>query len=219
MGSYLTQDEFRNIVVTSNNAVLYQSDFENHGLDGWEPQAGSWSVKNGVLQQTSIDFNCFATTGNTNWANYTLSFQVRRIGADEGFFALFAWHDKDSYISLNAGGWGNRFSAISQNIRGHNVQLTGLNPLVIETGRWYDVRVVMAGTQIAFYLDSNLIQTATAQVSVTTNAMFLGVSPRAQWQHPQVQGRQTGIHSQSDQGSRRTARVGSGKLGASDGTG
>ena len=31
------------------------------------------------MRQTAIDFNCFVTIGDTNWSNYSLQFQARKI--------------------------------------------------------------------------------------------------------------------------------------------
>ena len=63
LGAYDTMVEFRNILVTSNGEVLYQSDFEKEGMDGWHPSVGSWSVTNGVLRESAREMNCLATFG------------------------------------------------------------------------------------------------------------------------------------------------------------
>ena len=73
VGCWDTQVEFSNLVVVSGNEVLYRSDFNKDRIENWHTVSTGWVITNGVLKQTLGTFNCFAATGNTNWANYTLT--------------------------------------------------------------------------------------------------------------------------------------------------
>jgi PAS domain S-box-containing protein len=177
VGSWNTLTEFRNIVVTSNDEVLYRSDFDKEGIDSWTTVGGNWEITNGVLRQTTTEFNCFATIGDTNWSNYTLTFQARKISGAEGFIAVVGWLGGGTHTWFNAGSWGNHYAEIYQDVVGRRGTLTPTAPLTVENGKWYDVRVVVEGAQVSCYVDSNLVHTAIAQVLVTTNAVYLGSVP------------------------------------------
>jgi PAS domain S-box-containing protein len=177
VGCWNTLVEIRNIVVTSNDLTLYQSDFENDSIDSWNIAGGTWSISEGVLRQSDMQFPCFATTGDTHWANYTLTVQIRKTGGDEGFFVVCGWRDNNNILYLNAGGWGNRQTVIEQRVSGREGHITDVIPMNIETGQWHEVKVVLNDREVSCYLDSNLLGQAAAQVPFSTNAVYLGSSP------------------------------------------
>jgi len=177
VGARNSRVEFTNIVVTRNNTVLYRSDFSKpNAADAWFPSSGNWSVTGGVFRQSQIAEDCLATHGETNWANYTLPLQTRKLDGAEGFHVAFGWLDDDNYMVFSAGGHGNQSAVIEENIRGRHFTMTREAPLVIESNVWYDVKVVLSGVRVACYVNSNLIQTATAQLPFATNAVFEGAS-------------------------------------------
>jgi signal transduction histidine kinase len=177
VGAWDTVAEFRNISVTSNGVALYRSDFNKDVIDPWHISGGNWIITNGVLRQTANDFNCFATIGDTNWANYTLTLQARKISGDEGFCALVGWIADGNHVWCNLGSWGDHSAEIYQDTMGRRGTLTERVPLSVEPGKWYDVRVVVEGAQVSCYLNGELIQTAVAQVLVSTEAAYLGAIP------------------------------------------
>jgi signal transduction histidine kinase len=176
VGSWDTAAEFRDIVVTSNGVVLYRSDFDHDSLDSWQIAGGNWGLTNGALRQDKIDFNCFASIGDTNWSDYTLTLQARKLSGDEGFCVAVGWLES-GHTWFNAGSWGNHYAEIYQDCLGRRMPITGMAPLTVETNKWYDVKVVVNGAQVSCYLDSNLVHSATAQVLVSTNATYLGSAP------------------------------------------
>jgi signal transduction histidine kinase len=177
VGAWDTVAEFRNIAVTSNGVVLYRSDFNKDVIDSWHLAGGDWTITNGVLRQTGTEFGCFATIGDTNWANYTLTLQARKISGDEGFVALVGWIADGNHVWCNFGSWANHSAEIYQDAMGRRGTLTERVPLTVEPGKWYDVRVVVEGARVSCYLNGELIQTAVAQVVVSTEAVYLGAIP------------------------------------------
>ena len=178
VGARNTRVEFANIAVTRDNTVLYRSDFSRpDAAGGWSPTSGNWDVTNGVFRQSQIAESCFATHGDTNWADYTLTLRARKLAGAEGFCVVFGRLDDDNYMVFNAGGNGNQTAGIEENIRGRyfNV-MTEPAPLVIESNVWYDVKVVLSGVRVACYVNSNLVQTAVAQLPFATNAVFEGAT-------------------------------------------
>lgn len=179
VGTWNTAAEFRDIVVTSNGVVLYTSDFQTENLDDWRLIGGSWTITNGVLRQTEYDLGCFANIGDTNWSNYTLTVKARKLSGAEGFCAMVGTFGDNNRVWLNAGSWGNRSVEIYQDTLGRRGTLTERMPLSIETGKWYEIRMVVEGARVSCYLDSNLVHSAIANVLISTNATYAGAMPAA----------------------------------------
>lgn len=154
LGTWNTQAEYKDIEVTApDGTVLYRSDFAN-GADEWEFARGRWSVENGALRQTQQTTNRRAYAGDPDWGDYTLSVRARKIAGDEGFMIYFG-AGAQGMGHWNLGGWGNTLHGLSipglplDQRRGH-----------IETGRWYDVRIELRGSEISAYLDGERLQSA-----------------------------------------------------------
>jgi alpha-L-arabinofuranosidase len=162
LGSWSTSVQYSNVVVTSNGVVLYQSDFVNAGANGWRVYNGSWDAASGLYEQTSASTtDCRSTTGNTNWANYTLSLRARKVSGSEGFLILFNWLDDNNWNWLNIGGWNNTLDGIEQNVNGSKTILGTRNSDSIATNQWYDISVVLNNLRIQCYLNGTLIQDVT----------------------------------------------------------
>ena len=161
VGSWNAAVEFSNIVVTSNNVVLYRSDFEKQGTNGWTMLNGEWSVKDGVLRQSAIQAQCRAVFGDTNWSNYTITLRARRLGGEEGFDVYFNCLDPQNWTWFNFAGWTNTLASIDQDAGGPWIQMCERVPAVIQTNVWYDVRVVLADARVECYVNSKLVEKAT----------------------------------------------------------
>ncbi len=149
VGTWLTQAEFKDIVVRNENGELFRS---GNGLEGWDMRTGQWSQAQGVFRQTGEEENSVALFGDPSWKDYSISLKARKTGGREGFLILFHSADEKERCWWNIGGWGNT---------SHALQLGGDElphvPGKIETGRWYDIRVELKGEEIACYLDNRLI--------------------------------------------------------------
>src|ERR1019366_168588 len=162
LGSWSTAVQYTNIVVTSNGVTLYQSDFVNQGTNGWRVYNGSWNTNAGLYQQSSAaTTDCRSTTGNTNWANYTLSLRARKVSGSEGFLILFNWTDDNNWTWWNIGGWGNTLDGIEQNDGGSKTTLAQVSQTAIATNTWYDISIVLSNAVIRCYLNGALVQTVT----------------------------------------------------------
>ena len=162
LGSWSTAVQYTNLVVTSNGVTLYQSDFVNQGTNGWRVFNGAWSTNAGLYQQTSAaTTDCRSTTGNTNWANYTISLRARKVSGSEGFLILFNWTDDNNWTWWNIGGWGNTQNGIEQNVGGSKTTLAQVSQTAIATNTWYDISIVQSNAAIRCYLNGTLMQTVT----------------------------------------------------------
>lgn len=149
VGTWLTQAEYKDIVVKDGSRVLFQS---GKGMEGWDRRTGDWSADNGVLKQSGNGEGSILLAGDPSWTDYTISLKARKTGGSEGFLVLFRSANEKEYSWWNIGGWGNTSHALE--IRGteyHHV------PGKIENNRWYDIRVELKGPEISCYLDNKLV--------------------------------------------------------------
>jgi alpha-L-arabinofuranosidase len=173
LGSWNTQDSYSNVVVTRNGVVIYQSDFSS--ASSWQVQNGTWSVSGGVYRQTAITTGCTSTTGNTNWSNYTITLQARKDGGNEGFLILFDWLDNNDWTWWNIGGWNNTQTAIEQTIDGSKFTVSPFVPQTIQSGQWYNIKIVLTGPRIQCYLNGQLIHDVTGP-SLLASASYANAS-------------------------------------------
>lgn len=157
LGTWHTPVEFDDLVVTTaDGRTLWQEDFSSAAaLERWELTEGDWSVRDGVLRQSSEAPNVAAIAGDPAWSDYTLSFRARKTGGREGFLVFFGAGD-GALGRWNVGGWQNTQHGLS--LPGQPIAFT---PGTIEEGRWYDVRIELRGDSVRCYLDGQLVQEGT----------------------------------------------------------
>jgi alpha-L-arabinofuranosidase len=173
VGTTRSNAEFKDIKVISGDQTLNQPDLAKKS-DDWTPGTGDWAVGDGVLSQanaTARDARDIA--GDIGWRDYTLSLKARSLG-DGGFAVLFHVHDADNMISLNVGGGDkadlHRISGRDRDALGESVAFTA------DTGKWYDVRIALAGTDIKCYLDDKLLVQATDTPPAPATPVFAAAS-------------------------------------------
>jgi alpha-L-arabinofuranosidase len=157
LGTWETQAEYKDIKVTSNGKELYAWDPEK-GLEGWRKLGGTWTVKDGAICQTAEGTDRRLLVGSPDWKDYTLSLKARKTGGVEGFLVLFNVQSDNTWVWLNLGGWGNTRHALEQGTEGGKTQFEGGVGGKIETGRWYDIRIEVAGAEARCFLDDKMVQ-------------------------------------------------------------
>jgi alpha-L-arabinofuranosidase len=156
VGTWDATAEYKDIRVERDGEVLYESDFSTDAA-GWEPAQGRWEVVDGAYRQTRRGQG-FAYVGDEDWSDYTLSLKARKSTGREGFLIVFGRQGGDRYW-WNLGGWGN-----SQHALEHNQTPVGRPQRgTIESDRWYDIKIEVAGARIRCYLDGELIHEAEAE--------------------------------------------------------
>jgi len=172
LGSWNTSVQYSNIVVTSNGVTLYQSDFVHNGTSGWRVFNGTWSAANGVYQQTALTTDCYSTTGNTNWANYTITLQANKVSGQEGFLIMFNWLDDNNWTWWNIAGWGNTLDGIEQMSGGGKSLISSQISESVNANQWYSIRIVLTGPRIQCYLNGVLIH----DITYPTNGLVASTS-------------------------------------------
>ncbi len=152
VGTWNTAAEFKDIKVSRHGKVIYESDFAANGKNGWRIHGGQWQVKNGALVQSLLGTDECAFIGNKTWRNYTLTLKARKIRGKEGFLISFCSQQDNRMSWWNIGGWGNTRDGL---------QKAGVpadfHPSHIQTGRWYNIRIVCHANRIQCFLDGRLI--------------------------------------------------------------
>lgn len=150
-----THAEFKDVKVTaSDGKVLFASDFSRE-LGGFKAMLGhQWSVVDGALRQKSDKDLSGAYLKLPLPDDFTLSLKARKLSGEEGFMISFdatpnTW--RKNWWSL--GGWDNR----EHGLEGAGLKMAPRVPGTIETGRWYDIRIDVAGPRIRCFLDGELI--------------------------------------------------------------
>ena len=164
VGTWLTQAEFKDMKVTHAGQTLWAADL-TQGTKGWRLHGGEWKVQDGALRQSSGTENIRALVGDKNWNNYTYTLKARKIAGEEGFLIPFLVEDEGAKCWWNIGGWGNTRHALEMG----GLSDQGKNGR-IETGRWYDIRIEVAGSSIKCYLDDKLIHDAKYPTMKTLHA-------------------------------------------------
>lgn len=159
VGTWNTQAEYKDIVVTQGTRTLYRSDFAT-GTEGWTMLGGDWQAQAGALRQSGGGDNLLATAGDPAWTDYTMTLKARKLGGAEGFLILFHVKDAQHMAHWNLGGWGNTRFSVEQKEGGANREIDKGPDQGIESNRWYDIKVEVQGRKVACYLDGKLIQTA-----------------------------------------------------------
>lgn len=162
VGTWHTQAEYKDLKVVQNGKTVFQSDFTKP-LSGWKQHGGRWAVKDGVLRQTEQSDDIYLTTGDPQWSDCTYTLKARKLAGAEGFLILFQVRDGQNWVWWNLGGWGNARHGIEKCEGGAKSPVGHSVDGQIETGRWYDIRIELAGPRIRCYLDGKLIHDVASQ--------------------------------------------------------
>jgi alpha-L-arabinofuranosidase len=176
VGTWNTAAEFKDIQVADpDGKVLFTSDFSADSK-GWNllGDGADWKVQDGVLRQNAEREFIRALAGDKKWTDYTLTLKARKISGAEGFLILFRVAGNDDRTWWNIGGWGNTQDAIECG------GTTDSKPGKIESGRWYDIKLTVAGRRVKCWLDGQLIHDAEFDAGGKVNALYATAATDAQ---------------------------------------
>ena len=129
-----------------------------------ENRLGEWSIENGVISQTSSAEPAFMALDNeadvSNVENYTLELKAKKVSGAEGFLINFGVKGNNFYW-WNLGGWGNTQNAIEKGVLKGDKSQFDIKPGSLETGKWYNLKIVVRGENAKCYLDGKLTQEIT----------------------------------------------------------
>lgn len=167
VGTWYTSAQFDNVKVINNETgkTIESDSFTAVPLWWrWEKASdGDFKMEKGKLIQKSTwmqysNTGSVAYFGSEDWTNYTYTVEATKLEGDEGFLIPFAVKDIDNNIFWNIGGWGNTVSALQRIENGVKTgKILGTDkPFAVETGKTYELKVVVSGTQVKCYIDGVL---------------------------------------------------------------
>ena len=119
--------------------------------------SGSWEMNDGILQHTACEEAPLAICNYVIPSNhYTIQCTARKDNGPDGFIIVFNYVDAQNYCRLNFGYNGNTQHTIEQ-ISGDRKKRFVTRHGSVETGKWYDVKLTVAGDSIKAWLDSELM--------------------------------------------------------------
>ena len=168
--------------------TLFSEDFSN-GVDRWEPGSGDWVVKDGVYEQTTIDFFTASFLKkefwDDAWIDYTLELRAKKLDGAEGFSIVFGIRqdnvpvvkdDRQDFFDFLVAGWTNTRTLIRKVEGGTWTNFPHLEHSV-EADRWYDVKVEVTPQSVMCYLDGEMLrELAEGPPSGHIGLMLLGTS-------------------------------------------
>ncbi len=152
LGAWAGQAEYKDVRVERDGKVLYASDFAKTAA-GWTPCWGKWEVVDGAYRESEAGERKIALYEGARFEEYVLTLKARKLSGAEGFILQFGATDRDNYHQLNLGGWGNRAHAFERIQGGRQATVSPETGGRIETGRWYDVKLVVRRDAAEGYLD------------------------------------------------------------------
>ncbi|MCA9258672.1 MAG: DUF1080 domain-containing protein, partial [Planctomycetales bacterium] len=141
----------------SANGGLWGELVWNRSFELSNSGAGDWTVDDGEIIQSEMATNINFVFGDPTWGDYVMTCQARKDRGAEGFMILFRAADAEHFYWLNLGGWNNSRHAIEKKIGGRGGSIGRGRDGVIESGRWYDVRIRCEGDRIQCWLDNEQI--------------------------------------------------------------
>lgn len=150
VGTWNTQAEFKDIAIYNGKGIRKIAPQE------MAQESGVWTVADEVAKQTgnATPTRLFAPISE---ASYTVKLKARRLSGAEGFLITVGRKDKDNYLWLNLGGWGNSQHAIEWAVDGGKRLVGKAVPGKIETGTWYDISIEYSESRIRCFLDGRVI--------------------------------------------------------------
>ena len=170
VGAWLTQSEYKDVKATApDGTVLFASDSADP-KKGWDFHGGSWDADGDALRQNASGEFLRALAGEDSWVDYTINLKARKLGGNEGFLILFHINGAEDRTWWNIGGWGNTRDAVEYG------STLDSKPGVVETGRWYDVKVEVTAGHVKCYLDGQLIHDLDLDATKQLDSIYANAS-------------------------------------------
>ena len=118
---------------------------------------GDWQKEGNNVRQTGRQDATLCIEKNIiDSDHYTCKFRARKDEGAEGFIIIFNYVDEKNYCWVNFGGWTNTQHAIEQISNGGKL-LADSKRGRVESGRWYDVTLQVAGDSVKAWLDNEMV--------------------------------------------------------------
>ncbi|GAB2874147.1 alpha-L-arabinofuranosidase C-terminal domain-containing protein [Streptomyces mayteni] len=125
----------------------------------WHAESGTWVTdgRGGVRQTMSGAQAGLLLADAVEGSGYAFSVRARKTAGDEGFVLGFTGASPDHRYRWKLGGWLNQSTWLVRVDDGVEDDLGDRVAEPVETGRWYDLRIEVAGRHIRCYRDGELV--------------------------------------------------------------
>jgi alpha-N-arabinofuranosidase len=154
-----TQSEYKDIEVTKDGKLIYKSDLINNPEE-WKPVRGDWKIQDSSLSQTSEGAQRLAWLKDKSFDTYTLKLKARKVSGANAFIIPFAIKNDSTQLRAHIGSWLNTHTVFESVTNGFDVAAISQSKRLdepIETGRWYDITLVVDNDKVDCYLDDKLL--------------------------------------------------------------
>jgi alpha-L-arabinofuranosidase len=169
VGTWYTEAAFDHLKVVDNDTgkTLLSDAFTLPDFRwNWQnPNDGKFKIKNGRLLHEGTGMN-YSDIGDVAYygtdnemTNYTYTIEAEKLAGEEGFLIPFAVQSETDNWFWNIGGWQNTVSCLQRvTPEGKTGQLLKTaKPFTVETGRVYELKVTVRGTQVQCFIDGELM--------------------------------------------------------------
>jgi len=171
VGAWHTDVQYKDISITHGDQTLQNVDLTKD-TRAWTFTGAQWNVEDSAIKPSAPDSECWGTTGDPKWTDYTIHLKARKNGGAEGFLILYHAADGDNYNWWNVGGWGNSRTQAEAAHEGARAPFGASSDFTVESGRWYDLRIEVAGDHVQCFADDKLITDATENPQPTVSPIF-----------------------------------------------
>ena len=128
------------------------------GLKGWKATGGDWSLKDGVLKQRAADSgDCAVFAPAASYTDFTMEVKAKAVGGKEGFRLMVRTQDTKNYYRWSIGAFNNKQHSLMSVTNGGPKKRSQPHMAGIEYGKWYQLKVVVAGNNVKCYIDDKLV--------------------------------------------------------------
>lgn len=114
---------------------------------------GTWEMNDGILQHKACEQAPLAICNYVIPSDhYTITCTARKDGGPEGFIIVFNYVDQKNYCQIHFGCCENTQHVVEQ-ISGNNKKQTAHRQGSVEMGKWYNVKLTVAGDSFSAWLD------------------------------------------------------------------
>lgn len=159
VGSVDASVEYRQIKFEHQGKVLFDQS-SGAGLDSLQKVGlrSNWTVGPELISQTSRQGYARAMMGDFSWGDGTLTLQARRVAGRGNLMVLLRNTDGGSRIEWNIGMPHGKHQLLSRQGTHWDVpKVADEQPGNLETGRWYNIRIELAGDTVTCYLDGEKV--------------------------------------------------------------
>lgn len=157
LGTINTSAEFKDLKIVADGKTLYSSNGWGDLSSRWTPLKGEWKVENGSLVHPEASESLLRLDG-LDVGDCTITLKARKTAGGEGFRIIFGMKDEGNYFMADLGSHQNEsviFREISD--KGSVSLFDYRNQEPILMNHWYDVKIVIKGSNWKCYLDGKLV--------------------------------------------------------------